>query len=61
MFKYDSTHGRFKGTVEIKDNKLVIDGHAVTVYAEKDPANIPWGSVGVDYVIESTVRILSVT
>jgi glyceraldehyde 3-phosphate dehydrogenase len=54
MFKYDSTHGRFKGTVEVKDGKLVIDGHAVTVYAERDPANIPWGSQGVDYVIEST-------
>lgn len=54
MFKYDSTHGRFKGSVEVKDGKLVIDGHAVTVYAERDPANIPWGSQGVDYVIEST-------
>ncbi|KAG8816080.1 hypothetical protein FRC17_000472, partial [Serendipita sp. 399] len=54
MFKYDSTHGRFKGSVEVKDGKLVIEGKPVTVFAERDPANIPWGSVGVDYVIEST-------
>jgi len=54
MFKYDSTHGRFKGTVEVKDGKLVINGQTVSVYAERDPANIPWGKEGVDYVIEST-------
>lgn len=57
MFKYDSTHGRFKGTVETKDGKLVINGKAVTVFAERDPANIPWGKEGVDYVVESTVRV----
>ena len=54
MFKYDSTHGRFKGTVEIKDGKLVINGKAISVFAERDPAAIPWGKEGVDYVIEST-------
>jgi len=54
MFKYDSTHGRFKGTVEIKDGKLVIDGHPITVYGERDPANIPWGKAGADYIVEST-------
>jgi len=54
MFKYDSTHGRFKGTVETKDGKLIINGQAVTVFAERDPANIPWGASGVDYVVEST-------
>ncbi|KAG8824362.1 hypothetical protein FRC18_010542, partial [Serendipita sp. 400] len=54
MFKYDSTHGRFKGSVEVKDGKLVIEGKAVTVFAERDPSVIPWGSVGVDYVVEST-------
>jgi glyceraldehyde 3-phosphate dehydrogenase len=57
MFKYDSTHGRFKGTVEIKDGKLVINDQKISVYAERDPANIPWGKEGVDYVVESTVRI----
>ncbi|KAH9177908.1 glyceraldehyde 3-phosphate dehydrogenase [Lactarius sanguifluus] len=54
MFKYDSVHGRFKGTVEIKDGKLVIDGHPITVFQERDPANIQWGSVGADYVVESS-------
>jgi len=55
MFKYDSVHGRFQGTVEAKDGKLWIAGKPVTVFAEKDPANIPWGSAGADYVVESTV------
>ncbi|GAA5930571.1 uncharacterized protein JCM15063_002400 [Sporobolomyces koalae] len=54
MFKYDSTHGRFKGTVETKDGKLVIDGHAIDVYGERDPASIPWGKSNADYVVEST-------
>ncbi|ORY85983.1 glyceraldehyde-3-phosphate dehydrogenase [Leucosporidium creatinivorum] len=50
MFKYDSTHGRFKGSVEVKDGKLVIDGKAIAVFNERDPAAIKWGSVGADYV-----------
>jgi len=54
MFKYDSTHGRFKGTVEIKDGKLVISGKEVIVFAEKDPANIKWASTGAEYIVEST-------
>jgi len=54
MFKFDSTHRRFKGTVEAKDGKLVIDGKAISVYAERDPANIPWGAAGAEYVVEST-------
>ncbi|WBW70841.1 glyceraldehyde 3-phosphate dehydrogenase Gpd3 [Schizosaccharomyces osmophilus] len=54
MFKYDSTHGRYEGEVSIKDNKLIIDGQAVTVFNEKEPANIKWASAGADYVIEST-------
>jgi len=54
MFKYDSTHGRFKGSVETKDGKLVIDGKVITVFGERDPANIPWSKVGADYIIEST-------
>jgi len=54
MFKYDSTHGRFKGTVETKDGKLIINGHSIAVYAKRDPGEIPWGSHGADYVVEST-------
>jgi len=54
MFKYDSTHGQYKGTVEIVDGKLVIDGNAITIFNERDPAAIAWGSVGATYVVEST-------
>lgn len=56
MFKFDSVHGRFKGTIEAKDGKLVVNGKAIAVYAERDPASIPWGKVGADYIVESTVR-----
>ncbi len=52
MTKYDSVHGRFKGTVESKDGKLYINGKEIKVFNEMDPKNIPWGEVGVDYVLE---------
>lgn len=51
---YDSTHGRFKGTVESADGKLIINGHPVQIFSERDPASIPWGSAGAEYVCEST-------
>jgi glyceraldehyde 3-phosphate dehydrogenase len=54
MFKFDSTHGVWKGSVEARDGKLVIDGHAISVFFERDPAKIPWGASGADYVVEST-------
>ncbi|WVQ81535.1 glyceraldehyde-3-phosphate dehydrogenase [Cryptococcus sp. DSM 104549] len=54
MFKYDSTHGRFKGTVELKGDKLYINDKAIAVFGERDPANIKWGEAGADYVVEST-------
>jgi len=54
MFKYDSTHGRFKGTVSTSNGKLVINGKSIDVYAERDPSAIPWGKSGADYVVEST-------
>jgi len=54
MFKYDSTHGKFKGEVTHKDNKLIVNGHETVVYTEKDPSKIPWGTHGVEYVVEST-------
>ncbi|HEY7415910.1 MAG TPA: type I glyceraldehyde-3-phosphate dehydrogenase [Ktedonobacteraceae bacterium] len=54
LFKYDSTYGRYPGTVEAREDSLVIDGHAVKVFAQRDPAQIPWGDLGVQLVIEST-------
>ncbi|KAK4514006.1 uncharacterized protein ATC70_006013 [Mucor velutinosus] len=54
MFKYDSVHGRFQGTVEAKDGKLVVNGKEIAVFSERDPAQIPWGSVEAAYVVEST-------
>ncbi|KAK9450007.1 uncharacterized protein V1518DRAFT_415285 [Limtongia smithiae] len=54
MFKYDSTHGRFKGTVTAEESSLIVDGHKVHVFGERDPAAIPWGSYGAEYIVEST-------
>jgi len=54
LFKYDSTHGRFDGTVEVSNGNLVINGKVVRVFAERNPADIPWGTAGADYVCEST-------
>jgi len=54
MFKYDSVHGTFKGSVEAKDGKLWIQGKAIAIFGERDPSAISWGSVGADYVVEST-------
>lgn len=54
MLKYDSTHGQFKGTVEVKDGQLIVNGKAIRVTAERNPADIKWGAVGADYVVEST-------
>jgi glyceraldehyde 3-phosphate dehydrogenase len=54
LFKYDSTYGKFDGSVEIKEGNLVVNGHTVKVLAERDPAKLPWKDLGVDVVIEST-------
>jgi len=54
MFKYDSTHGRFKGDVKAEGGSLIVDGNRIQVFTEKDPTAIPWKSAGVDYVVEST-------
>lgn len=54
MLKYDSTHGQFKGTVEVKDGQLVVNGKTIRVTAERNPADINWGAVGAEYVVEST-------
>jgi glyceraldehyde 3-phosphate dehydrogenase len=60
MLKYDSTHGPFNGTVAVKDGKLVVNGKAIRVTAEKDPTNLKWGDVGAEYVVESTGLFLSI-
>src|SRR5262245_23821705 len=54
LFKHDSTYGTFPGTVEHTDDSLVIDGHEIKVLQMKDPAELPWGDLGVDLVLEST-------
>ena len=54
LFKYDSVHGLYKGTVEGKDGHLIIDGQAIQFFTNKVPAEIPWGAAGADYVCEST-------
>jgi len=59
MLKYDSTHGRFNGTVEVKDGNLVVNGKTIRVTAEKDPANLKWDEVGAEVVIESTGLFLT--
>jgi len=54
LLKYDSNYGRFGGTLEVKDGKLVVDGDEFAVLAERDPSQLPWKDMGVDVVIEST-------
>jgi glyceraldehyde 3-phosphate dehydrogenase len=59
MFKYDSTQGKFNGTVEVKGTSIVINGKEVPILNEKEPAKLPWGKMGVDVVLESTGRFTS--
>ena len=54
MTKFDTIHGKFNGTAEIKNDKFTVNGHPIEVFDLRDPAEIPWGKVGVDYVVEST-------
>ncbi|HEX8392019.1 MAG TPA: type I glyceraldehyde-3-phosphate dehydrogenase [Longimicrobium sp.] len=56
LLRYDSVHGRYPGSVEARENSLIVDGDEVRVFAEKDPAALPWRDLGVDIVIESTGR-----
>ena len=53
MLRYDTMHGQFKGSIEIKDGKLVVNGKAIRVTAEKNPADLKWGEIGAEYVVES--------
>jgi glyceraldehyde 3-phosphate dehydrogenase len=59
MLKYDTVHGRFDGTVEVKDGQLIVNGNAIRVTACKNPADINWGAVGAEYVVESTGLFLT--
>ena len=54
LFKYDSTHGTYKGTVETTENGLIIDGKEIKLLSDRDPLNLPWGELGVDIVIDAT-------
>jgi glyceraldehyde 3-phosphate dehydrogenase len=56
LLQYDSVHGRYPGKVEAREKSLVVDGDEILVFAEKDPAALKWGELGVDIVIESTGR-----
>jgi len=59
LFKYDSVHRGFKGTVSFDDNNLVINGNCIRVFAERDPFNLPWKALDIDIVIESTGKFTS--
>ncbi|MDT3401774.1 type I glyceraldehyde-3-phosphate dehydrogenase [Mucilaginibacter terrae] len=59
MLKYDSTHGKFDGTIEVVNGNLVVNGQTIRVTAEKDPANLKWNEVGAEVVIESTGLFLT--
>lgn len=54
LLRYDSVHGKFQGTVDVTDDALVVNGKEIKVTAERDPAQLSWGELGVDYVVEST-------
>ncbi len=54
LLKYDSVHGKYPGTVEAKEESIVVDGKEIKVFSEEDPSSIPWGDLGVDIVVEST-------
>ncbi|KAA6316024.1 Glyceraldehyde-3-phosphate dehydrogenase A [termite gut metagenome] len=59
MLKYDTIHGRFSGTVEVKDGKLLVNGKSIRVTAEKNPADLKWDAIGAEYVVESTGLFLT--
>ncbi len=59
MLKYDTVHGKFEGEVSYTDHSLIVNGREITVCSERDPANLPWGKLGVEYVVESTGLFLT--
>mgnify|MGYP002622424096 FL=1 len=52
LLKFDSIHGKFAGSVEVVEGNLVVNGETIHISAERDPANLPWGSLGIDVVVE---------
>ena len=54
MLKYDTMHGTFEGTIDATENSIIVNGKEIPIFAEKDPANLPWAKVGAEYVVEST-------
>lgn len=59
MLKYDTMHGKFQGTVTHTENAIVVNGKQIPVFAERDPANLPWGKLAAEYVVESTGLFLT--
>ena len=59
MLKYDTTHGKFDGSVEVSGNDLIVNGNKIKVSSERDPANINWGNISADYIVESTGLFLT--
>jgi len=59
MLKYDTIHGQFGGTIDIKDGNLVVNGKSIRISAEKNPADLKWGEIGAEYIVESTGLFLS--
>ncbi len=59
MLKYDTMHGKFAGDVSSSDNAIVVNGKSIPIFAERDPANIPWGRLEAEYVVESTGLFLT--
>ena len=59
MLKYDTMHGQFQGTVSATETAIVVNGKEIPIYAKRDPAEIPWGELGAEYVVESTGLFLT--
>ena len=59
MLKYDTMHGQFAGEVSSTENAIVVNGKQIPIYAKRDPAEIPWGELGAEYVVESTGLFLT--
>ena len=59
MLRYDTVHGQFNGSIEVKNGQLVVNGKAIRVTAEKDPANLKWNEIGAEYVVEATGLFLT--